>query len=375
MKHQIRQKLWVALLGLSMLTMVVVGCSETPITPMGTAFQLGDLSITVTGYESRYLDLQADTGAVVVSDDPVLLIFLEATNTAAETVQYDMRDSATSSTQGMTPLLFIDPGEDELPGPTHHVATIGLGRNRFIDDPITSSHAIPPGATISDVLLFELPPESASSLLLSFPPVLFGPEVETAAFFRIAYQPTEPVRPYVGALAEQIEMSGGFTFRLDRAGIDYLPNSDRSAFSQRPVLALHFTVSNTSEAAITYDPPHNARGETAPALFDGERFYDRVTLPEGNTFFGQRFVDEVIPPGGSLSDFVVFDRPVPTVGELTLTFPGHVVSCDGLVRVRFAYVYDDPALPEELQAPQPTPTPVQPTDIDGAEGEEGAEQE
>ena len=74
-------------------------CKTLPESVAGTELRQGDVGITVAGLEVAYIDLQSDTGAVVSSQEPVLLLRLSVTNHGAAPARYDMRDAATSGQQ------------------------------------------------------------------------------------------------------------------------------------------------------------------------------------------------------------------------------------------------------------------------------------
>jgi hypothetical protein len=364
---------WV--IALMLLLAVAAGCKRTPEGVLGTEIRHGDLGITVTGYELRYLDLQAESGAVVTTRSPVLLIHMMVTNYTGAAVRYDTRDSATVGQQGLTPLLFVATGDGaDWRTSANNVPLVSTQPHRYLGDPIVGLTTIGANETVHDVLLFERPPETATELVLSLPPTLFGATVEEPLLIRLPYTAPEPVRPPAVALGEPAE-GDGYTFRLDAQEIRYWPNTDRSAFSEEPLLGLRYTIANTGGEALRYVPPHtDPLGTTAPVLSDGRRILNRTQLREGRPA-EQVMQPVMLQPGDSMTDVALFERPEPAVTELLLLFPGHNVGRRGQVRVRFAYEYSDPPMPAEL-VPQPrrTPTPPEPG-LEPAPGPEAPPQE
>lgn len=353
-------RLWALVAALALVT---VGCKEIPEGQAGTELRHGNLAVTVDGYELRYLDLQSETGAVVTTQDPVLVISLTVTNHGPAAIRYDTRDSTTHAQQALTPVLFVESGEDEDLTAANQIPMVGLGQYRYLDDPVSGPISIGSEETIRDLLLFEEPGEDAEALLLSLPPSMFGPDVELPAVIRIPYAAPEPQRPPVHDVGEVVS-TDGYTFRVDRYEVAFLPNSDRSGFTERPVLAIHYTITNTGEEPLIYSPPHRrTTSDTAPSLSDGSRHFERVSLPPGQYLQDQLREVQSLAPGEELRDFSVFERP-PQDAQLQYHFPAHNIGRNGLIRVRISYSYSDPPLPEELQeATSP------PEEVEGAEGQ------
>jgi len=284
----------------------------------------------------------------------MLLVYLSVTNYGGAAMRYDTRDSATTGQQALTPLLFVDPGEGaEWRTQANNIPMKSLGQRRFLGDPVTGLVTIGSNETIQDVLIFEAPSPDVTGLVLSLPPTLFGSTVELPAIIRIPYAAPEPIRPPVAEMGEEA-IGDGYAFRLDSVDIEYWPNDDRTAFTERPLLGLRYTIRNIGTQALRYDPPHrDSLGELAPALSDGARSFSRVTLPPRQTVAGQIMEPQMLQPGQSITDLALFERPDSSVTELLLTFPGHVLGRTGQVRVRVPYIFRDPPLPAELTTPQP----------------------
>ena len=337
----------------TLLVFVQVACESVPVGSMGQELVNGQLGVTVTNYELRYLDLQAESGAVQTTERPVLLVKLSITNHGTSAIRYDTREATTTAQQALSPVLFVAPSEDRELTAADNIAVVSLGQFRYLDDPITGAVTIAADQTIFDTLLFEAPPEGASTLRLSLPPTMFGPTVERPAWIEIPYTASEPIGLPEVAQGETIT-GNGFTFRVDRSEVAYLPNRDETGFVEQPVLAIYYTVGNASTEQLTYQPPHRiANGDTAPALAAGEVVMNRVLVPAQQGLANQMSDPQVIPVDGSISDFAVFERPDAAVSELLFYFKGHTVGQTGQVRVRLPYAFIDPPLPDALLPPTP----------------------
>lgn len=332
---------------------------------MGTEVVHGSLGASVTGYELAHIDVQAGP-LVRTTQEPVLLIHLTLQNYGETSLRYDPGDASTHAQQARTPVLFVDPGPGNPTSAELNVANVNLGANRYAPDQVTEPVVIAPSQTVNDTLLFQQPPAGTSSLRLSLPPSMFGPDIELPLWITIPYAPGEPVQPHIGTLGEVID-GDGFSLTVDRSEVTYLPNADRTGFTDMPKLAVWYTIRNTGDEPVQYVPPQASAGQAGPfpALIDrttymtgAERAFHVATLPQGGSLAGQVAIRTVIPPGGTLTDVVPFARPEQGVTELLLYFPGAMVGRLGQLRVGFAYSFADPPLPEELRTPVPTPTPT-----------------
>lgn len=336
----------------------VSACKSIPEGPMGEELRNGNLGVTVTGYELRYLDIEAESGAIQTTSDPILLVFLTLTNHGTTPIRYDTRDAATTAQQAVTPVLFVDPGEDGELSQENNVAVVSLGQFRYLGDPITGAETILPGTTVEDVLLFEQPPAATTKLRLSLPPTMFGPAVELPAWINIPYTAVEAITLPVVAQGEVIE-GDGYRFQVNRSEVSYLPNRDRSGFVEQPVFSVWYTIENATEEALTYQPPHrNANGETTPSLTAGSTVYSRVLVPAHQGLADQVWQNQELAPGQTLNDYAVFERPPTDISEVQFFFKGHALGRTGQVRIQLPYVFLDPPLPEELQTPAPPAPPT-----------------
>lgn len=335
-------------------------CKQAPEGPMGSEVVQGEVAVTVTSYELAHIDVQSASGIVRTTEEPVLLIHLTLTNRGTAAVRYDAGEATTTASQARTPVLFVDNGPDAELGP--NVPLVTLSSNFYVPDPTREPTSVGAGQSVEDILIFQAPPAGTGALRLSLPPTMFGPTAEMPVWVRIPYQVDEPGRPVVGTLQAQVA-GDGFSFRVDRYEVAYLANADESGYTDEPKLAVWYTVQNTTDQPLRYEPPFaNSSGGVIPALIDritylsgAERSFPMAVLPPGQSLRGQVTESRTIPPGGSISDLVAFRRPDAETRELLFYFPGHTVGRTGQVRVGLSYGFSDPPLPEALRAPAPTP--------------------
>lgn len=338
---------------------------EPPVAVMGAPVQIGAVSASVLDVSAAYLELETPSGAVT-TESPVLLLRLAVTNGGQENVHYDLGWSTTQSTQLQSALLFRDPGPEIQLSPAGNIPIISLGSNQYLADPVTSATTIAPGQTLEDVLLYQLPPADASSLLLSLPPTIFGAENRLPAYVRIPWTaPAEVPQPTPVPIGEPV-VGQGYTFTITGTEQAYQPllRSGKNGFSSSPLLRLQFEVTNTGSTTIEYVPLRANRGIDAPTLLDEHGSpVETASFEDGITVTG--FVNErrQIGPGESFRSFLLFRRPTTTSGQLTFVMSGKRVSSTGLIRVAIPYEQREVPVPEELRPPEEAPAaPAAPTE-------------
>ncbi|MCA9562518.1 MAG: hypothetical protein KC561_03470, partial [Myxococcales bacterium] len=240
----------VALLAGTLLT----GCPEAPVGTVGQELMHGQVGVTVTGTELAYLELQSESGAVQTTTEPVLIVRMTVTNHGETALMYDLREEAVSGNQANWALLFVDPGADQPVTQSHNIAPLALTEFRYPGDEVRGQRSLPSGESLNDVLLFGMPPEGTTSLKLSLPPTIFGADVKTNAWITIPYQASEPSRPAEAGLRDEVQ-GDGFSITIDSANVEYVPNADRSGFTEEPVLAVRYTVRNTGTQPLSYRSP------------------------------------------------------------------------------------------------------------------------
>jgi hypothetical protein len=327
---------------------------------MGSEVVQNLVAATVTSVELAHIDVQAASGVVRTTEEPVLLVHLTLDNRGQVPVRYDAGEATTTASQARTPLLFVDNGPDADLG--QNVPLVTLSSNHYVPDPVRDVVTVAPAQRIEDILIFQAPPEGTNALRLSLPPTMFGPTAEMPVWITIPYAANAPRQPEVGAVMAPVP-GDGYSFQVDRYEVAYLPNADASGFTDEPKLAVWFTVANTGETPLQYEPPFTNTGTgVMPALIDrttylsgAERSFPLAVLPPGQSLQGQVTQTRVIPPGGSLSDLVAFRRPDAEARELLLYFPGHLVGRTGQVRVGMSYAFSDPPLPAALRGSSASP--------------------
>jgi len=354
---------------------LVSACQKPPVVSIGQPLAQGDVTVLVSSAELVYLDLEGPTGAAR-TQDPVMKITLSIINQGSESVRYDLGWPSQTSTQAVAPLLFLDPGEEiELPIPGN-IPILQLSSYAYLDDPIVEATRIEPGATITDVLLFQRPPADATGLLLSLPPTIFGPDVKMPGYVRIPFTyPAEIPEPQPIGIGD-VYSGAGFTFVLESIEQNYIPltnRAGRAGFSASPLLRLNFDVTNTSDTTIEYIPTRANRSLDPPTLLDqGNAPTEQANFDDGITAEG--FVNErrQIGPGESFRSFLLFRRPPASTSQLTLIIPGKRFASTGLIRVSFPYSEVDVPLPDEMVPDEPEPEPSEDGETEG-EGEGGDE--
>lgn len=381
-RESARPRVSPALLLISLLALAAIGCEEPPVGNMGSAITQGEVAVTVTGYEVKYVELEAPAGAEVTSE-PVLVLTMEVANNSSSPVRYDLGWSSPNNTQARSPLLFVDLGEDAENGQSNHVPTLKLQGVEYLDDPVTSAVNIAPGETLTDVILFEKP-EGASGLVLSLPPSIFGTEVETPAYVRIPYEEPETIEaPAPIGVGETYE-GREFSFTVDSTSTEYIrlmDAEDREGYSDGPLYRINFTLTNTSETTIQYVPPGASQSANPATLVDeGNTPIPVAQFPAGITWMpdpdgaeGPRPAETrefrtqraQIGPGESYESFLLFQQPPSDVSQLTFVVPGTRLGGTGLVRVSIPYTHQSPPEPADLTLPEP--------EEEDEEGEEGDE--
>jgi hypothetical protein len=326
-------------------------CVKAPETTLGAAVEQGGVSVTVQSVEAAYIDLEGAEGAAQTTE-PVLLVRLALNNGSPAALRYDINWSTTATTQAQSPLLYIDQGPDVPLSPANNVPIVRLGTMEWPGDPVSEPQSVEPGATMQDVLLFEVPSGGTSGLVLSLPPSMFGPEVKTPAYVRIPWTAQDPAPPAPVGLGETYE-GAGFTFTLASTEQTYLrlqsPTAPRGGFTSSPVLKLNFVVTNSGEEPLVYLPPEANRSLHAPTLTDPDgATINRVQLPSGSSAPGHVNERTTIGPGESFNAAFLFEQPPASIDNLVLQLPGKRFGSTGLVRVAFDYAMQSVAVPAEL---------------------------
>ena len=349
------------------------GCETPPEVGMNQALVQGTVEVSVTGYSVAYLDLETTTGSVQTTE-PVLLINMSVTNNGSNALQYDLGWSTGSSTQADTTLLFNHTAEKVVDSIVsgNIIRQLNLQQNRYLADPVSAPVSIPAGETIEDVLLFQLPPEGTSRLVLSVPPRVFGPEITLPGYITISYSTPPPEEiaapPVVGV--GQPHQGDVYSFQVTTTSFDRVrmidSTSEGPGYTRDPLLRIDYTLTNTSDQVIAYTPPTITGTTDQPVLTSSAGIsVPRAEISANYSIEGQITQPRQISPGQSVSDFVLFTSPGGS-GNVRLSFPGQRLGGSGMVRVDIPFTETQPPTPQEiLDAEQaieaienpPAPTP------------------
>ena len=335
------------------------GCEEPVVAPPGGAAEIGGARIELGAYDVRYLEL-FDGAETVEYKRAVLALPITIKNIGEGALPYSPTHDARQGSELTAPLLYLAPDAPEgAPPPASKGALIkGVYVSRgVVPGQINEARSIAPGESLTDLYLFELPPEGAGELILSAPPTWHRAKVP--ALLRIDYAPKEASGPRVYAIAEGAAFDGAL-FQVDSVETAYIKTEDKTigdGFSSEPLLRVRYTIKNESDAPLTYEPNHRAvagapgaRLSAADGSAVGRIQFGPSTRPEG-----QLGGDTELAPQESVSDYVLFRQPEEGSGPLLLEFPAALFERRGTARVSFDYEYVNPTLPAEL-TPKSKPT-------------------
>mgnify|MGYP002620297278 FL=1 len=339
--------LLVALLILA--TVALSGCRKPTEVGLQEALTQGAVTVTVTGLEARYLELESNAGAVI-TDRPALVISLTATNNGSAPVVWNLGWDVTTASQGQHALLFAAASYEDGLSAANNIPNLTLNDLRWVDDPVAEPVMLQPGETIEDRLLFSMPPLGTTSLVLSLPPRIFGDDVTMPGYIRMPWTaPTDLPGPVIQA-ADAAWEGNGFTFMVTGNAVQWVPLKDTAnvdGISTQALLRVGFRVTNTGDTPMDYMPTTEAGNANFPSLVDASNnaIQNRAIFDSGVTVVGQVRERQTIAPGESLDDFLLFERPSRNVQELVLEFPARRFSRNGAVRLRMPFTWADPPQP------------------------------
>ena len=340
-----------ALAGLTFLC----ACEKPVVGAMGAPLNVEGVEFKVDGYSVEQLELD-DGGETIVYDKPVLAIPVTITNTGTTPIPYNPSHVGQQMNEGTTPLLYLDPGAQAPLPPATKTAIKGIVLTRgTLPGQITQLQTIAPGDSVSDLYLFEVPPKTTDSLIFSLPPAWHGGEMPVLV--RIPYAPKAPKGPKVLALGESHQM-GPIDLTVKSATLAYIKIKDTAqgdGYSTNPLLRIDYTLKNTGDTPVTYDPSHRATGDVIVARLISPEEGSQKRAQFGATAFPEGQVASVttLAPGDTLSDYLLFAPPSQNVSTLTLEYPGSIFSQQGIARVRFDYDPTVPPMPEEMKKKVP----------------------
>ncbi|QDG51599.1 DUF4352 domain-containing protein [Persicimonas caeni] len=324
-------------------------CEKPAVTEMKKPVQAGGVQFNVTGYDVRYLELNAD-GKTVEYPEPVLAINVEVTNQKDQPLTYTPSHRTQQVTEANAPLLYQDPGKEaDLPPASKQTINGVFLEEGQLDEQVTQSKTLAKGESLTDVFLFEVPEAKEAALILSLPPTMHHGAVPV--LFRIPYQYQKPKGPTVHEMGKTVS-AGPVGFTVEKAEVAYIKTKhtiEGEGYSSNPRLKISYKVENTGKEPITYSPEHNVEGARGAALYSGGETFNRVKMPSNAEAEGQITDSTEIKPGKSVTDFVLFERPSKEVKSVTFVYPADRFGGEGLVRVEVPYEYKDPELPKELK--------------------------
>lgn len=338
--------------------LLVIGCKDEPqIFPEDSAASAGGVEFELAEYHIRHLELNED-GETIEYHDPVLAMKVDITNVGEDEFIYNPTHASSEMSQARTPVLY-DIEEGSIDGAEGYevdwdnfnpppISAVRLEEGDW-DEQHRDTVSVAPEGTISDYFLFELPESEPTELLLSIPPSMHRGELPV--FIDIDYTSPESHGPRVYDVGDTIEFDD-VTFTVDEITQEYIEMEDESegdGFSNDPVLRIAYTIENTSEQAVSYDPAHgDLTGNQGPLVQSLDVDFNRARFPADSTPVGQ--VGSVaVEPGDSVEDFATFEPPEEPAENATFILSGSHFEQSGRVRVSFSYEPEEVEEPEQLQ--------------------------
>lgn len=336
-------------------TVVATGC-EKPIVAEGASATAGGVAFSVGDYQVRYLEV-SQGGETYEYPRPALVLPITLENVGEGTFTYAPTHSTQQMTEAQAPLLYIAPtGEDanNLP-PANKTMVNGIFLEKGpLEGQITQNESIEVGASITDLLLFEVP-NAATELILSVPPAWHRGTMPV--LFRISYQPTEALGPKVYSLGEGVVFDD-VTFSVTASEVAFIKTNDTvqgEGFSSEPLYKITYEIVNNGSEAVSFDPGHRAVGGRGASLYGKDTTFNRVKFGSSTTPEGQLTGRTSIPAGEKITDIVLFDRPPENTTEVSFEYPAALFGGRGIARINLNYEYKNPPKPKELEKPAPAP--------------------
>ena len=324
---------------------LISGCEKPQVTSLGTPATAGGVTLTVGEYDIRIMELH-EGDETFGYPLPMLVIPVTIKNEGPDAFTYVPSHQTQQMSEATTPLLYADPGpEAELP-PESKVPINGVFLERGApNDQVKTATAIPAGESITDLFLFEVPPESTTSLIFSLPPVMHRGKLPVLV--RVPYEAKAPTGPKIHEMGAPIAFDG-ISLTIKSAKLEYVKTKDNQGdgYSSEPLLRIAYTIENKSEEEVLYDPAHRALNSPGAKLH-GRKEYNRVRFPANVEVLGQVEGQVKLEPGGNAEDTVLF--------EVTVEFPASQFGRSGLARVSISFDPKKPDKPAELSKKDPAP--------------------
>ncbi len=325
-------------------------CEEPIVSDMSSPATAGGIQFEVVKYDVEYLEL-TEGEEVFEYPDPVLTISVEVTNTGEKPLTYSPTHSAQQMSETSTPLLYPDPGpEAKLPPLTKNpIPGVYLEEGK-LDGQVTKTQTVEPGASVSDIFVFEVPDAKSADLIFSIPPSMHRANVPV--LFRIPYEYKKPKGPTVYGVGDSVEV-GPVAFSVESAEAEWVKTEDTAqgkGFSSEPLFRVNYEIKNNGKEPVEYEPTHrDVKGTRGASLFSSEGTYSRVRLPPTTTAVGQVQKDTELAAGDSVKDFALFELPDEGAEMVTYEYPASQFGQNGLIRVQIPYEHSVPDKPEEIK--------------------------
>ena len=150
----------------------------------GEAADLGGVSVTVTGTDTLYVPTQDTKDGEGFSADPLFQVKFTLKNDRAETITYQPNHKAVGS-NAIGARLYASDDVYKRVQFAPSTSPKGQAREERVD--------VAPGETFDDFVLFEVPSESATTLMLEVPGALF--EGVGNARVQLTHTPKQPPKP------------------------------------------------------------------------------------------------------------------------------------------------------------------------------------
>lgn len=211
---------------------------------------------------------------------------------------------------------------------------------------------IPPGGEILDDYLFEHPVIADSKLVVLVPGSVIG-QLGTTFRFYVSNPPPKVVPPEPKRVGEANVLDGmSLTVNsVDSVYMELVPRAPSKealkyayAFTEKPVLAINVTITNTSSKPLSYQPSHTAEMAGINLQMPGGIALKRVKLDPQSLGKGQ--VNGVIQldPEESKQDVYLFELPS-SASTLDFSISGHVFGVRGMYQFILDYVESTPEMP------------------------------
>lgn len=218
---------------------------------------------------------------------------------------------------------------------------------QHIDQRVT----IPAGHEIVDEYLFEVPVVNNERLVALIPGVIVGDAQRSLRYY---LGPIKDVQPTPPASIRQGVSLEGLEVKVTQVSHEYAELSPRVppskplkyayAYTDKPVMAVYISITNSSREPRSYDPGHSGDGAGVNMLFSNGPL-DRAKIKPGAYGKDQVSGKISINPGQTVKDVYYFVAP-DSNGKLDFSLSGHLFSVKGIYRFKLDFTPGNPAAPD-----------------------------